>query len=228
MRVYRVDAFGRPLETKFRYYAQLAWNKADEGALEVDNFAGRPYPRKWRSLKLFFQEPLWPRADFYYLRNGIFVCSGRAKNLLLNLMKSFGEFLPVSIEGEKETHYIYNVTNCCDLVDPIKSIWECEVDEPEEVKNPTTAILEDPAFVPGKLEGNWIFRIPKRSQIYCFESDKISGGGQFKRTVEEHKLVGLRFELAWDKKGPKPKMPPPTKGEDFVWMTGDGKKYKSK
>jgi hypothetical protein len=229
MKVYRISTFATPPGTKFRYYAQLAGKKSDKEILSDDNFQGRPFPKKWRRIELFFDEPLWPRADFYHLGLGNFVCNERVKTLLGSLMDSCGEFLPVTIEGEKGCHYIYNVTKCEACVDPIASIWECDRGEKHQLENPTSlCIMAEPAFDIQKIRNGGVFKIPKRTNIYCVEQTGNVADQEFKALVEHHKLIGIRFELAWSEhEGVVPKRNPPMKESPFVWVTGDGKKYKA-
>lgn len=229
MNVYRVTTFAKPQGTKFQYYAQLSCKKADESFLSTEHFEGRPFPKKWRQVVLHFDEPLWPRADFYHLGLGNFVCNERVKTIIGPVMEKCGEFLPVSIEGENGIHYIYNVTNSVSCLDLVHSIWNCDVDDKDELEDPPSALLAEPAFDIRKVENKTIFKIPENSEIYCAEDSTGSSRKAFKALVEHHKLSGLRFELAWDGKiGPVPKHSPPAKASGFVWMTGDGKKYKGK
>lgn len=221
MKVYRVDAFAKPPGTKFRYYAHLDCKDSDERFLDAKNFDGRPFPKKWRRVELHFSEPLWPRADFYTFQSGVFVCTERAKALVGPSLAKVGEFLPVFIEGEAETHYLYNVTDCSPYIDPVRSIWECSTSFPEELEDPTKGMLATPAFDLRKMEKRTVFKIPQEPAIYCTE--------QFETLVKDQKLTGLRFQLAWsDKSGPTPLERPPAKGGELVWKTGDGKDYRSK
>lgn len=221
MKVYRIDEFGKPPGNKFQNYAQLDCKDSDERFLDAKNFGGHAFPKKWRRVELHFSEPLWPRADFYTFQPGVFVCNERAKSLLGPALAKAGEFLPVFIEGEAEAHYFFNVTDCGSYIDPARSIWECHVDYPEDLENPTNGILVAPAFDPKRIKKQTIFKIPEKSEIYCVE--------QFKTLVDKHKLKGLRFQLAWSLKGePIPQRHAPNKRTGFVWKAGDGKDYRSK
>jgi hypothetical protein len=229
MKVYSVDTFAKPFGTKFRYYAQLDCKRSDEHFLDDENFEGHPFPKKWRRVELHFSEPLWPRADFYNFGLGNFVCTERAKSIVGPLLSKVGEFLPVMIEGESETHYFYNVTDCGAYEDPIQSVWECRVDDPEKLHNPTKSRLKAPAFDPSQLRKRTIFKIPKKPAIYCVERTTKASDKEFKASVEHHKLTGLRFRLAWSEStGPVPMELPPLKNSRFVWKTGEGKDYPAK
>jgi hypothetical protein len=226
MNVYRISTFPKPLGTKFRYYAQLSCKKSDEKFLDRAHFRGSPFPKRWRPVKLYFDEPLWPRADFYYFSLGKFVCTEQARALSGHALEKSGEFLPVTIEGEKGVYYIFNVTNCGPFMDPIRSIWEYDFEEPD----PNLRMLVAPAFRPNKIAKETVFKIPEDSgnTIYCVERPGPLKS-EFKRLVEYHKLTGLKFELAWNlKRGSVPEDTPPAKDDGIVWKTGDGKKYRGK
>ncbi len=132
MKVYRIGTFAKPPGSKFQDYAQLSCKRSDKRFLREEYFRGKAFPGKWRPVTLFFDEPLWPRADFYTFYPENFVCTERAKALAGRALEKAGEFLPVTIEGESEVHYIYNVTACGAFMDPLGSIYEYESDEPAE------------------------------------------------------------------------------------------------
>jgi len=244
MNVYRISTFPKPPGNKFQNYAQLLCKKSDEGFLDCGHFNGHPFPKPWRRVRLHFGEPLCPRADFYNLGIGNFVCTERARVLTGPALESAGEFFPVIVEGEDENHYIYNVTNCRDCTHLQKSIWEHDRDEPEDPKMwedwkirkakqgyVTFRSMVAPAFDPRKVGKETIFKIPDDwgMEIYCAELTANPAKNEFKALVEHHKLSGFEFEFAWsEKKGPSTKKCPPMKGDDILWRTGDGKKYKAK
>lgn len=224
MNVYKVNAHAKPPTGKFDTYAFLDSNKSDRKYLDIDNFNGRPFPKKWRRVTLFFCNPLRPRADFHNFSISKFVCNERARKLAGPALDGAGEFLPVEIEGEASVHYIYNVTTCGDFIDSKNSIWEFY--EPEKIDMGLVA----PAFRAASLGGKTLFKIPEDegTEIYCVERKPAVGCYELKSLVEQHKLTGLKFELVWsENRGPiiskhKPSM------EGIVWKTGDGKKYKAK
>jgi len=221
MKIYQLDAYAKPSRSKFDYFAQLECKRSDGSFLNPRNFDGRPFPKKWRQVRLFFVEPLWPRADFYHIQTGIFVCTESAKRVVEPTISEFGEFLPVSIDGESAPHYIFNVTICGDYIDPASSIWECYKPFPEQLKNPASGRLVAPAFDAKKLKENYIFKIPKSVGIYCQEV--------FKSLVERHRLLGFEFRLAWsDKNGAIPLRLPPDETTNFVWKRGNGNCYQRK
>jgi hypothetical protein len=224
MTVYRITSFPKPPGTKFRYYAQLSCKKSDEKFLDDDNFRGVPFPKKWRRIELFFDEPLWPRADFYNFGRSNFVCNERARKLLASLLEPLGEFLPVTVQGERETHYFYNITNCGAFVDPVKSVRQ-HLDSSKAFLT-----LVAPAFQPAAIKKQIIFKIPedRGTRIYCVEQSDKARKQQFKAIVEDNNLTGLKFEFAWsEKRGPVPWCPPP-KLPGSGWITGDGKEFRMK
>ena len=225
MNVYRVTTFPKPPGTKFRYYAQLSCKKSDEKFLDDDNFRGVPFPKKWRRIELFFDEPLWPRADFYNFGLTKFVCNERARKLLASTLDPLGEFLPVTVQGEKETHYIYNITNYGGaFVDPAKSVRE-HLDSSR-----TFLTFVAPAFKPSAIKKEVIFKISedRGTEIYCVERSDKPGKQEFKGLVEGNNLTGLKFDFAWsEKRGPVPLDTPP-RLPGSGWITGDGKEFRVK
>jgi hypothetical protein len=224
MNVYRVDAFAKPPNSRSPYYAHLMCRKSDEDFLSQANFSGRRFPGKWRRVRLFFDEPLRPRADFCHLGIGNFVCNERARRLCSSVLDPAGDFLPVSIEGEKEDFYIYNVTNCGPFMDPAKSVREY-LDASRSVLP-----LVAPAFHSDAIQDQYVFKIPEDSgrTIYCVEHPEERTKPGFKMLVEQNGLTGLRFDLAWSKRrGPVPKQDPPT-FPGMGWITGDGKPFRAK
>jgi hypothetical protein len=196
MNVYLIRPFAKPQGGKFDYYAQLSCKKRDAGFLKDDHFIGRPFPKPWRPVKLYFDEPLWPRGDFYHFGGGNFVCSDRAKELVGFILERFGELLPISIEGEAKPHYLYNVTNCSDDYMDAKNSLKYEL--------VGRTILSTPAFRPQKIKSQYVFKIPRNlaRAIYCVEGG-TSEKNELKHLVKKHNLTGLKFELAWnDKDGP--------------------------
>lgn len=234
MNVYRVEPFAKPPKSKFDYYAQLDCNKRDERLVSYDSqknrFNGKPYPKPWRRITMYFDNPRWPRSDFFHTGMGHFGCTERARELVGPAMERAGEFLPICIEAEKGNFFIYNVTKCGDYIDPMKSIWQHHADAKEnEQLRQQFRTLQGPVFVPRKIGRETIFKLSVGTsiQIYCAERTSDSGGKEFKALVEHHGLTGLRFDFAWsEKRGPSTEYWPPMKGSAFIWKTGDGRRYK--
>ena len=226
MKIYRVSTYAKPPGGKFQDYAQLSCRKSDEKFLREEHFHGKAFPGKWRPITLFFEEPLWPRADFYTFYPENFVCTERAKTLAGPALEKAGEFLPVTIEGESEVHYIYNVTACGAFIDPPRSIYEYELDEPAETAR---GVRVAPAFQTKPIAKLSVFKLSEESgrTIYSVERTGNPSNGEFKALVEHHRLTGIKFDLAWsEKSGPVPWRCPPAKDGDFVWKYGDGKKFR--
>lgn len=222
MKIYKVSTFRKPAGSKFLNFAQLNCRKADMNYLDSDHFSGLPFPKKWRPVKLYFENPLWPRADFYNFSIGKIVCTTRAKELTSPALSGAGEFLPITIEGEQDEHFIFNVTNVA-KVDSKKSLWEYY----EPVKLDMGLI--SPAFNATGFGRKTVFKISEDcgADIYCLEQ-KSARYPELKALAECHKLTGLEFELIWsDTHGPTPLRKPPTMS-GMIWKTGDGTVYRSK
>jgi hypothetical protein len=174
---------------------------------------------------LFYENIRKPKADFYKLDRGQFVCSHRAKGALEKLKDLGGQLFPVFIEGEPEPHYLFVVTRIGSFFDPKNSVWEHtdEIDPDTEV--PFEPFIEFEAFYPAKVPRTGVFRELKdgAKRVFCTESSASAKAGEFKATVEQHGLLGLDFVLAWSQKsGPAlPSWGPSLPGA--VWKTGDGR-----
>ena len=64
MNVYEVSANAKPKGTQFPHYGPVVCVKADEKFFNWDDFDGKPFPRKWWPLTVYFSMPSLPRADF--------------------------------------------------------------------------------------------------------------------------------------------------------------------
>lgn len=233
MNVYRVEPFAKPPGTKFDYYAQLDCKERDNRLVSYDHqknrFNGKSYPKPWRRITMYFDNPRWPRSDFFHTGMGHFGCTERARQLVGSAMEKAGEFLPIRIEGEKGEFFIFNVTKCGDYIDPKKSVWEhfVETKEMSEVMR-NCRTLKGPVFVPRKIGKETIFKLSEGTgiDIYCAERTGKPEASEFKALVEHHGLTGLRFDFAWsEKRGPTTEHWPPMKDSAFVWKTGDGRRY---
>jgi len=122
----------------------------------------------------------------------------RAVELAGEPLEMSGELLPVTIEGESGNFYIYNATNCINVLDPGKTVWK-SLGAQNEYREPAK-----PAFIAERFGEQSIFKFPEDGAvgIYCLERTGDADNGEFKAVVERSGLTGLRFELVWtDVKG---------------------------
>ena len=111
MKVYHIYPLAKPYEGNFDHYATLRVNERDRRLFGVDDFSGRPYPRKWTPVELYVAQPNRPRPDFFHFGFSAFVCNQRAMEMAQGVLEEAGELLPVTIEREPGNYFIYNVTN---------------------------------------------------------------------------------------------------------------------
>jgi hypothetical protein len=190
MKVYEVTTDAKPPKSHFAHFAPLVPVKRDEKFLKWDDLNGTPFARKWRPIQLHVSMPLLPHPDFYNFGTGTFVCTTKAAELAGEPLGMCGELLPVKVEREKGSFFIYSVTNCINAVDYSKSKWERLLNKKCLVK---------PAFVADRLGELSIFKIPEDFglKIYCLERTGNPDDGEFKAVVEHCGLTGLHFELIW-------------------------------
>ena len=192
MKVYAISRLAKP-KGRYQNYALLDLQERDAKLLNLAKvFHGRPFPREWKPLELYNTTPLRPKADFYGFGGG-WVCSERAVELAGEPLEMCGELLTVSIQGESGRFFIFNCTNCMNVLDPIKSQWSTYGPD-GEYKH-----LDQPAFYPERFDETCLFKIPEdgASTTYCLQRSGEADEGDFKAIVELHSLTGLKFDLVW-------------------------------
>jgi hypothetical protein len=194
MKVYQLSLLGKP-PGRFSEWASLDLKKKDQNSdrYDSDNFNGRPYPLKWKPVELYIPKPRLPRPDFYEFGQGVFVCNERAALIAGEAMEMTGELLPVSVEGETGKFYVYNCTNCLNVLDKKNSTYE------DLVGDGSIMGLEQPAFIASRFGEETLFKVPEDFgiEIYCLELTGNPDDGEFKAVVEQNGLTGLEFELVW-------------------------------
>ncbi len=189
MKVYKVSTHAKPPVRGHDYYADLTTD--DEWVIDADEFLGAPYSKKWRVPNLYVRTPKRPVPSFYSF-GCPFVLSEQVLDLVGGALVDSGELLRVKIIDKKEKYFLYNCTNCMNVVDKKKSIFSPIGDFQR---------LERPAFLASRFEDETLFKIEEDAgcNMYCLERTGEADDGEFKALVEHHKLTGLAFELIWTK-----------------------------
>lgn len=199
MKIYQVTTLAKPTNARFPHYANLVCRNEDHAFLRIGRgqFNGQPFARKWHPIELYVSKPRFPRPDFYDFGVFVFVCNERARTLAAEPLEMAGEFLPVTVEKEHGTFYIYNVTNCINVLDHAASQWESYGSDTEFRK------LIKPSFIEKRFGEESLFKFPEDggTRIYCLERTGEPEDGEFKAVVEQHGLTGLGFELVWTSGG---------------------------
>ena len=162
-------------------------------------FKGVPYGRSWRAPTFFIEKPLIPKPNFFNIGPTAFVCDEKARELAAEPLEMSGEFLPIKVEGEKRRYWIYNCTNCINVVDVKKSKWTKLGPKPDD------RMMERPAFYASRFGEESIFKIPedRATLVYCAEFTGDPDNGEFKAVVEHSGLTGIEFKLIWTDEKPK-------------------------
>lgn len=199
MRVYEISTLAKPPKSRFPNYSGLfaadaVWRFiGDGGALQ-----GVPF-NKWKQQTFYIDKPLYPRPNFFNIDPAAFVCDERARELAAEPLEMSGEFLPIKVEGEKGKFWIYNCTNCINVVDTKKSKYWKFGPEPDDRQ------MDHPAFFASRFGEESIFKIPedRATLLYCAETTGDADDGEFKALVEKNGLTGIEFKLVWsdDKSG---------------------------
>ena len=195
MKVYKIKPSERPKDRRFKEYSMLV---ADDRVWDVimpegEGFDGKPYGKKWRKQPFYIEKPLIPRPDFFDAQCATIACNEKARTLAGEALEMSGELLPIRVEGEKADYWLYNVTNCINVLDKKKSKWQ------KLGPDPDSQILKEPYFIASRFGEESIFKIAedRGAAIYCVEVSGDPDDGEFKAVVEKYSLTGLIFELVW-------------------------------
>lgn len=195
MKVYEISALGKPKDRRFKEYAGLLAEDAAWAFITPDGegLNGVPYGEKWKTQAFCIDKPLAPRQNFLWIGGRAFVCDEKARELAGEPLEMSGEFLPISVEGEKGQYWIYNITNCINVVDTNKCEWE------EAWPGSDERVLEKLAFIPSRFGEETLFKIPedRATRLYCAEFTGDPEDGEFKAVVEQCGLTGLHFDPVW-------------------------------
>ena len=197
MKVFEVYPLAKPPEGNFEHYASLLMQEKDRRYIRVGDFDGQPYSRRWQPIELYIDKPKQPRPDFYHFGLSAFVCNERALEHVQGCLEEAGELLPVSIEREPGEFFIFNVTNCINVLDHEKSSWR------GYGPNNMFKRLTTPVFIPERFGDESIFKFPEAcATTYCLERSGEYREGEFKALVEHHGLTGIEFRLVWSDETP--------------------------
>jgi len=123
--------------------------------------------------------------DISYWATSHPVFNQKAYNALATPLESYGEFLPVNVQGN--TYYIFNILNVLDesFIDLDKSEQEFETIDGETMRTG----LHKLQFKENLLNDTLVFKTAYDDYINVFCNDK------FKQLVEEADLKGITFKL---------------------------------
>lgn len=194
MKVYEVSPLGKPQDRRFKEYSALVADDAVWAAIAPhgEGLNGVPFGGGWKCPTFVIEKPLVPRPNFFNTCLA-FACDERARTLAGEPMEMSGEFLPIKVEGEKGEYWIFNCTNCVNVVDAKRSQWQ------KLGPGPQDRMLKKPSFIASRFGEETLFKIPedRGTRLYCAEFTGDPDDGEFKAVVENHGLTGLSFELVW-------------------------------
>ncbi|MEO6435185.1 MAG: hypothetical protein ABIP55_05430 [Tepidisphaeraceae bacterium] len=158
----------------------------------VEYFDGKPYPRKWKPVRLRLDKPRLRRPDFLNFDWKVLLCGPRAMEVVGDLLRASGQLFPVTMAGEGSAYQLHNITRMLKTVlDPKNSEFRAL---------PGYKPLRVPAFRGDRIGPEVsLFKIPQNfgGQIYCVERTGKPEDGEFKALVDHHGLTGLEFKLVW-------------------------------
>lgn len=149
----------------------------------MQSFQGRPMQRTWTGdAELAFVPHRMPKGDTPGLFGCVPVFNVRAAQVLGDFLADHGEFLPVTIQGER--YFLFNVTTVVDALDEAN----CDL---ERFDDGRLFQVHRYSFFPERLRGIPVFKIPQWPQykVYCTDP--------FVERVKAAKLKGFKFPLLW-------------------------------
>lgn len=171
---------------------------------DVDNFSMlSPIDYDCRALSQFLVDGKWGEAlksfwqpikvkiiknkyigDIFSLDGCLhFVFSEKALNILLPLLQTSIEYLPIiNVDNPNDKLYVINILEVLDCLDHEKSNIEYFLNSKRVMMLRSPIILRSDI-----LENKHIFRLKDAPGLRIFVSD------DFKRLIEENNLIGLRF-----------------------------------
>lgn len=163
-------------------YENITWEKE----IDIDfiqSFDGSEKKKDWIPVPV---KRMYTRtfSDSPGLSPHIPVFSEKAATVLNDLLAGNVETLP--LDSADGIFYAVNVTTVLDCIDYRRSRYKTFRDGKRIMR------FMEYAFDAKKIEGVHIFKIKDEPLKRPFVSEK------FKKTVEENRLTGFRFELAWN------------------------------
>jgi len=168
------------------YEWALPVNRADYDVfLELD---GSTRAAGWRSILMELVTvdehgtPLKP-SDFPWLGSHVLIAREPAANLLAARYSQEIELLPLACDDA--TLLALNARVVVDALDEERSA-------PERFSSGRILSLGEPVFVPSRLEGLHIFKIPQMLRGATYVT------GDFIKTMKQHGLDGIDFQPVWE------------------------------
>lgn len=158
---------------------------------------GVPLASCWHNLALKSYKPRRPTGLFIQIASGDFILTKKAENdqVLLDLLKPDGEFLPVMLDGQPMR--FHNITRYTDCLDYMKSSWRWDM--PGKVPGGIT----HPRFIPEKVPIGRMFRLMEYpGPRYLATDPAVPLTSDFYQWYHHQGYDGLLFKLMWDSENP--------------------------
>ena len=180
MKIYSID-----VEDKYQTIVPVDYNSEIHDML---SFNGTSKAEVWKTIEFIVDDPLDSIGNFYSLSYGTaFACDRVAVEAMSEFWNSAGELLPISLKGKEL--YIFNVTNCIDVLDTEKSLFDF-------YKDGSRGRILEYVFNEFGYNETSIFKIPETSKIQILTYTGLSSysnEGNFYNTYRKNGLKGLTF-----------------------------------
>jgi len=183
MKIYKVS-FDSEHYQQFLPDDQAIWN-TDQLRFECKKKAAH-----WNPPKVYVDNPVLQKGNFYGLAPGTIVVDSYAIEKLHTLLRMAGELLPLHHGGEE--YSILNVTECVNALDEDRTEWTMGR------RTGAKLMIAAYAFKKDRLHQSSIFKLPERLVDLLVWERCNDPESEFKAAVEQFGLTGLKFDEVWD------------------------------
>lgn len=158
---------------------------------------GCPLSGAWRMLSLKSYKRQRPLGLFIEMGGGDFILTKQAEkdDVLLDLLKPDGEFLPVTLDGKPMR--FHNITRFTDCLDYEKSRWRWDM------VGKVPGGITHPRFIPEKVPVGRMFRLMEYpGPRYVATDQALPPESDFYQWYRHQGYDGLLFKLMWDSENP--------------------------
>jgi hypothetical protein len=151
----------------------------------------------WHNLALKTYKPKRPAGLFIQIAAGDFILTKQAETdqILLDLLKPDGEFLPVTLDGKPMR--FHNITRFTDCLDYEKSRWRWDM------VGKVPGGITHPRFIPEKVPVGRMFRLMEYPRPRYVATDQaLPPASDFYQWYHHQGYDGLLFKLMWDSENP--------------------------
>lgn len=161
----------------------FTWDEDD--AMGQYRLSGTSLLPTWTPLPMYWDRPDTKRPNIAHSWRGGFAIDKRAHTVLMDILTSCCELLPLQSTRDEPFH----------LINPLV-ISDCLDKEKTRYRPGFKSMIDRFEFAIDRLPDSPLFLLPNRPELLTI-SERCSSGSDFKRIVERAKLTGLCFSELW-------------------------------